>query len=91
MITTYSDNPKYSLRLIDYESGCGVNLVIVDREGRIISDGYVLGVDETGVTRHTGIDPAAAEWLRLPLDADGGIALSPYDNSAANNDQEDEW
>ena len=91
MITTYNDNPKYSLRLIDNESGRGVDLVIVDREGRIINDGYVLGVDETGVTRYTGIDPAAADWLRLSLDADGDIALSPDDNSAADNDQEDEW
>lgn len=90
MITTYNDNPTYSLRLVNNESGRGVDVVIVDREGKIINDGYILGIDETGVTRYGGVDPTAAGWLRLPCENEGEIALSPYNNRAA-NDEGDEW
>ena len=90
MITTYNDNPRYSLRLVDNESGRGVDLVIVDREGIIIDDGYILGIDETGVTRYGGVNPEAAGWLRLPCENEGEIALSPDDNRAP-NDEGDEW
>lgn len=97
MMNIYKEAPQYSLRLVKGLESDGVDLVIVRPDGSMVSDGYILAINEVGIVRYGGVNKNAAKQLGLPLDSQGYLAINPGDSifatqaDTAKNDEEEEW
>ena len=97
MINIYKEAPQYSLRLVENEAEEGVDLVIVNSHGNVVSAGYILGINEAGITRYGAINKSIAKRLGLPLDSLGCLVINPEDTisaeqaTGAENAKEEEW
>lgn len=51
----------------------GVTLVIVDHEGQITNNGYILTITSETCTLHSAVDPEIAAAMGLPLTDNGTL------------------